>query len=145
VTPAITILDTNVVSEPMRPSPSATVLTWLSQKSENGTFFVTAITVAEILFGFEILPPGKRKEKMLAEAHATFAEDFAGHVLPFDEIAARAFSGIAASRRAQGRPIATLDAQIAAIAYSRDATLATRNTVDFEGCGVRLVNPWAEL
>jgi predicted nucleic acid-binding protein len=145
VTPVITILDTNVVSEPMRLSPSATVMTWLSQKPENGHFFVTAITVAEILFGLEILPPGKRKEKMLAQAHATFAEDFAGRVLPFDEDAARALPGIAASRRVQGRPIAILDAQIAAIACSRDATLATRNTADFEGCGVRLVNPWAEL
>jgi toxin FitB len=140
----ITILDTNVVSEPMRSSPSAAVMTWLSQKPEDGHFFVTSITVAEILFGIELLPRGRRKDKMLTQAQATFAEDFAGRVLPFDEEAARAFPGIAAGRRAQGRPIAALDAQIAAIARSRDAILATRNTVDFEGCGVRLVNPWAE-
>jgi predicted nucleic acid-binding protein len=66
----------------------------------------------------------------------------AGRVLPFDEDAARAFPGIAVERRAQGRPISDLDAQIASIARSRNALLATRNTADFEGCGVRLVNPW---
>ena len=81
---------------------------------------------------------------MLAQAQATFAEDFAGLILPFDEDAARAFPGIAASRRTQGRPMADLDAQIAAIVHSRDAVLATRNTADFEGCGVRLENPWIE-
>lgn len=138
----ITILDTNVVSEPMRPLPSAAVMAWLSQRPENGHFFVTAITVAEILFGIELLPRGRRHEKMLAQAQATFAEDFAGRVLPFDEPAARAFPAVAGSRRALGRPILDLDAQIAAIARSRDAILATRNTADFEGCGVRLVNPW---
>jgi toxin FitB len=142
VTSVITILDTNVVSEPMRPSPSAPVLQWLSNKPENGHFFVTTITVAEILFGVELLPRGQRRDKMLAEAQATFAEDFAGRILPFDEDAARAFPEIAVQRRRQGRPIADLDAQVAAIARSRDALLATRNTADFEGCGLRLVNPW---
>jgi predicted nucleic acid-binding protein len=117
-------------------------MAWLAQRPENGHFFVTAITVAEILFGLEILPAGKRQEKMLAQAYATFAEDFAGRILPFDEDAAGAFAEIAAARRSQGRPIAEFDAQIAAIARSRDAILATRNTADFEGCGVRLVNPW---
>jgi toxin FitB len=138
----ITILDTNVVSEPMRPSPSAAVLAWLSRKPDGGHFFVTTITMAEILFGIELLLKGKRRDKMLAEAEAMFAEDFAGRILPFDEAAARAFPEIAIRRRAQGRAIADLDAQIAAIARSRDAILATRNTADFEGCGIRLVNPW---
>src|SRR5258708_36529589 len=126
----------------MRPSPSAAVMAWLSRKPENSHFFVTTITMAEILFGVELLPRGKRHDKMLAQAQATFAEDFAGCILPFDEDAARAFPGIAASRRAHGRPMADLDAHIAAIVHSRDATLATRNTADFEDCGIRLVNPW---
>ena len=138
----ITILDTNVVSEPMRPSPSPAVLAWLSEGHERGPLFVTTITVAEILFGIEMLPRGKRRDQMLVQAEAAFREDFTGRVLPFDEAAARAFPVIAVRRRAQGRPIADLDAQIAAIAHSRDAILATRNTADFEGCGVRLVNPW---
>lgn len=142
MTSALTILDTNVVSEPMRPSPSAIVLAWLSKRPDGGHFYVTTITVAEILFGIELLPKGKRQDKMLAQAEATFAEDFAGRILPFDELAARAFPETAAARRARGRPISEFDAQIAAIARSRGATLATRNIADFEGCGVRLVNPW---
>lgn len=73
-----------------------------------------------------------------------FAEDFSGRILPFGEQAARWFGRIAASRRAQGRPITELDAQIAAITRANGALLATRNTADFEGCGVRLVNPWLD-
>jgi hypothetical protein len=126
----------------MRPSPSPAVLAWLAENHERGGHFVTTITVAEILFGIELLPRGKLRDRMLAQAEAVFAEDFAGRVLPFDEDAARAFPQIAIQRRAQARPIADLDAQIAAIARSRGALLATRNTVDFEGCGVPLVNPW---
>ena len=140
----ITILDTNVVSEPMQPAPSAKVLAWLSRKPHDGPFYVTTITVAEILYGVELLPKGKRRDKLLAQAEATFAEDFAGQILPFDEAAAKAFAQIAASRRSLGRPIAEFDAQIAAIARSRHATLATRNTVDFAHCGISLVNPWTD-
>ncbi|HXM65706.1 MAG TPA: type II toxin-antitoxin system VapC family toxin [Candidatus Acidoferrum sp.] len=139
----ITILDTNVVSEPMQPSPSASVTAWLSQQP-SGTLFITTITEAEILYGIELLPQGRRRAALVAGAELMFGKVLVGRILPFDEDAARAFAGIAASRRVQGRPIATLDAQIVAIAYCRDATLATRNTADFEGCGVRLVNPWAE-
>jgi predicted nucleic acid-binding protein len=73
-----------------------------------------------------------------------FVQDFAGRILPFDEPAARAFPEIAAGHRRQGRPIPEFDAQIAAIARSHDTALATRNTTDFEGCGVRLVNPWRD-
>jgi len=137
----ITILDTNVVSEPMLPSPSATVLTWWSRQ-QPGALFITSVSVAEILYGIELLPHGKRRVALLAGAELMFGKVLAGRILPFDEDAARAFPGIAASRRAQGRPIADLDTQIAAIAHSRGGLLATRNTADFEGCGVRLVNPW---
>ena len=136
----ITILDTNVISEPMNPSPSATVLDWWAQQ-QPGALFITTVTVAEILYGIELLPPGKRRAALLAGAERMFGKVLVGHILPFDENAARAFSEIAVRRRAQGRPIADLDAQIAAIARSRNAILATRNTADFEGCGVRLVNP----
>jgi hypothetical protein len=118
------------------------VLAWLSRKPDGGHFFVTTITVAEILFGIDLLPKGKRRDKMLVQAEAMFAEDFAGRILPFDEAAARAFPEIAIARRAFGRPISEFDLQIAAIARSRAAILATRNTADFEGCGVRLINPW---
>jgi len=138
----ITILDTNVVSEPMQPSPSVTVLHWLSRASENGPLYVTAITVAEVLYGIELLDRGKRRDRMQIEAQAMFAEDFGGRIIPFDEEAARVFAQIAASRRPRGRPHAELDAQIAAIARSRNAALATRNTADFENCGIHLIDPW---
>jgi predicted nucleic acid-binding protein len=103
---------------------------------------ITVITVAEILYGVELLPRGKRRDNLLLDAEAMFREDFARRILAFDEQAARAFSTIAATRRGRGRPIPTLDAQIVAIALVNGADLATRNTADFEGCGVRLVNPW---
>jgi toxin FitB len=137
------ILDTHVIAEIMQALPSACVQEWWAQQPSS-ELFTTTVTVAEILYGIELLARGKRREKLLAEAEAMFAQDFAGRILPFDEEAARAFREIAAGRRGQGRPIAEFDAQIAAIARSRRAILATRNTADFEGCGVRLRNPWLE-
>lgn len=135
------ILDTNVISEIMQSLPTPCVMEWWSQQQAN-ELFTTTVTLAEILYGIELLPRGKRRDKLLAEAEAMFAQDFAGRILPFDEEAARAFAEIAAGRRAQGRPIAEFDAQIAAIARSRRAVLATRNAADFEDCGLRLANPW---
>ena len=137
----IVILDTNVVSEPMRSSPAEAVQAWWSQQ-QPGDLFITAVTVAEVLYGIELLPHGKRRAALLAGAELMFGKVLAGRILSFDEDAARAFATIAASRRSQGRPMTDLDAQIAAIARSREATLATRNTADFEACGIRLVNPW---
>jgi predicted nucleic acid-binding protein len=135
------ILDTNVISEIMKASPAPRVMEWWSQQ-QSGELFTTTVSVAEILYGIQILPRGKRRDSLRAEAEVVFTQDFAGRTLPFDEEAARAFAEIAAGRRAKGRPIAELDAQIAAVAHSRRATLATRNTTDFEGCGVPLINPW---
>ncbi len=126
----------------MRPAPSPKVTQWIRSRGPTRELCVTTITVAEVLFGIEILPKGKRRDSLLADAEATFTADFAGRILPFDEAAARAFPEIAALRRVRGRPISLFDAQIAAIAKANGATLATRNTADFEGCGVRLVNPW---
>jgi toxin FitB len=141
----ITILDTNVVSEIMQLEPSSVVLKWLSQKRKEGAELrITTITVAELLYGVELLPRGKRRASLLTGCETMFSRVFAGRILPFDEEAARAFPEIAAGRRGQGGPIAEFDAQIAAIARSRGAVLATRNTIDFEGCGVRLVNPWLD-
>jgi toxin FitB len=137
------ILDTNVITEIMQALPSPRVLEWWSQQPAS-ELFTSAITVAEILYGIELIPKGKRRDKLLAEAEAMFAQDFAGRILPFDEESARAFPQIAAGRRRQGHPISEFDAQIASIARSRGAVLATRNTADFEGCNVRLVNPWLE-
>ena len=135
------IVDTNVISEIMQLVPSPRVLGWWSQHRST-ELFTSAITMAEILYGIELLPKGKRHDRLLTEAEVVFAQDFFGRILPFDEEAARAFAEIAAARRGRGQPNAELDAQIAAIARSRKATLATRNISDFEDCGVRLVNPW---
>ena len=128
----------------MKPAPSLEVAQWIRSRRPTRELCITAVTVAEVLFGIELLPKGKRRDSLRADAEATFIEDFAGRILPFDEAAARTFPEIALIRRLCGRPISLFDAQIAAIAKANDATLATRNTADFEGCGIRLVNPWIE-
>jgi toxin FitB len=140
----VTILDTNVLSEVMASLPSDVVLAWISKRRVADQLFVTTITIAEILYGVELLPAGKRRDKLNAEAEAMFAQDFAGQILAFDDLAARAFARIASSRRKIGRPITELDGQIVSIAAVNGADLATRNTTDFEGCGIRLVNPWLD-
>jgi toxin FitB len=135
------ILDTNVLSELMRPKPSPRVAAWIA-KQPGMDLFTTSITEAEIFYGIELLTKGKRREGLLAAAAAMFAEDLAGRIFGFESDAARAFSKIAAHRRALGRPISHADAQIAAIAQVRGAWLATRNVADFDECGLDLVDPW---
>lgn len=133
-----------MLSETMASAPSERVVAWISNRRHANDFFITTITVAEILYGLEILAAGKRRDKLCAQAEGMFAEDFRGRILTFDEQAARAFAQVAADRRRQGRPIAELDAQIAAVARVHGATLATRNSTDFADCGIRLVNPWRD-
>ena len=140
----MTVLDTNVVSEVMLSSPSSAVVAWFSKVRAVDELFLTAITVAEILYGIELLPGGKLRDNLRTDAEAMFAEDYSARILVFDERAARVFAQIASSRRKIGRPIAELDAQIGAIASVHNATLATRNTTDFEGCGIRVLNPWVD-
>lgn len=135
------ILDTNVVSELMRPTPERMVLRWFRIQSAED-LHVTAITMAEILYGIEISFSGRRRDVVRTGAEKMFGDVFVDRILAFEERAAHAFSQIASSRRRQGKPIAESDAQIAAIARVHGATLATRNPYVFEGCGVRLVNPW---
>lgn len=137
----MTILDTNVLSELMKPTPSPRVMAWVAKQPAT-ELFTTSITEAEIFYGLELLTKGKRREGLLAAAEAMFAEDLAGRVFGFDSDAARAFSKIAAHRRALGRPISHADAQIAAITQVRGAKLATRNVADFEDCGLDAVDPW---
>jgi predicted nucleic acid-binding protein len=135
------ILDTNVLSELMRPMPAPQVVSWVSKQPTN-ELFTTSITEAEIFYGIELLAKGKRREGLLAAADAMFDEDFAGRILDFDSDAARVFSRIAGRRRTLGKPISHPDAQIAAIAQLRGAVLATRNTADFANCGIRVLDPW---
>jgi predicted nucleic acid-binding protein len=135
------ILNTNVLSELMRPKPSLRVSGWIAKQSAT-ELFTTSITEAEIFFGIELLAQGKRREGLLRTAEDMFAEDLGGRVFGFESDAARFFSTIAAHRRALGKPISHADAQIAAITRLRGAMLATRNVSDFDDCGVDLINPW---
>lgn len=136
------VLDTNVLSAVMGPSPAAAVLRWMAAQSAAG-LFTTALSEAEILYGVALLPKGRRRERLAAAVRLMLDEDMAGRVLPFDSDAARAYAAIAAERRRRGRPIATVDAQIAAIARSRGAAVATRNVADFADCGIDIIDPWA--
>ena len=135
------ILDTDVVSELMRPAPSTPVSRWIAGRPA-AELYTTAITEAEIFFGIELLTQGKRREGLLRAAEEMFAEDFGGRILGFESEAARVFATIAAQCRAVGRPIRHADAQIAAIVKLRQGRLATRNVKDFENCGIAVVNPW---
>jgi len=135
------ILDTNVLSELMRPKPSTRVVAWVAKQPPT-ELFTTSITEAEIFYGIELLHTGKRREALFAAAEAMFAEDLTGRVFGFDSDAAPVFSKVAAHRRALGRPISHADAQIAAISRLRGAKLATRNGANFENCGLEVVDPW---
>lgn len=135
------VLDTNVLSELMRSRPAASVVEW-TENQPTESLFTTTITQAEILYGVALLPEGKRKQALAGAVDAMFDEDFRGRVLRFDGAAAHTFAQIATARRQIGRPISGFDAQIAAIAGSRGAAVATRNASDFEECGIDVINPW---
>ena len=134
------VLDTNVLSEVMRPSPAASVAQWMGSKGAD-ELFTTAVTEAEILLGVRILHDGQRK---LALEKRVFSL-MAGRILPFDSPAAQAFAEIVAERRAAGRPIMEFDAQIAAISRSRGMALATRNVCDFDDTGITVIDPWRAM
>lgn len=137
------LLDTNVLSELMRPAPDTKVVRWLDAWLE-GEVWISAVTVAEIQLGISLLPGGKRKDLLLEIAKQMFQEDFSGRCLPFDCEAAGEYAQIAAARNKQGHPISVEDAQIAAIARTAGLSLATRNTKDFSGIsGLKLIDPWA--
>jgi predicted nucleic acid-binding protein len=137
----VIVLDTNVLSELMRPEPASVVVAWVSSQTATSQY-TTTVTQAEVLYGLLLLSAGKRRTRLLGAAEAMFAEDFAGRVLSFGSDAAALYARIAADRRRGGRPISHFDAQIAAIARANGAKLATRNTAEFQGCGVELVDPW---
>jgi toxin FitB len=138
----MTVLDTNVISEMMKPPAmrSPAVLSWLQARPAQ-TLYTTALTVAEIFGGIEVLPPGQRKESLRAAAERIFAIGFPGRVLPFDEAAGRVYGAILAARRRAGIVVSQIDVQIAAIAKTRGMAIATRDA-DFRDLEVPLVNPW---
>ena len=138
------VLDTNVVSELMRPSPNPAIESWIANRPATSLFF-SAVGEAELRFGLAIMPAGRRRDAFASEIEAMLREDFADRILPFDSEAARAYAVIAASRRVAGRPIAEADCQIAAIARSRGMALATRNVRDFEDTGIHILDPWTSI
>jgi predicted nucleic acid-binding protein len=135
------VLDTNVLSEALRPVPESSVMTWLANQPR-ASLFTTAVTRGEILYGIRLLSDGKRRQGLWDAARKIFDEDFAGHVLSFDSEAADMYAEISASRRTAGKPISQFDAMIVAMARSRGASVATRNVKDFEDCGTDVINPW---
>jgi predicted nucleic acid-binding protein len=136
------VLDTNVLSEALRPRPDDRVMAWLASQSRAG-LFTTAITRAEIFYGVGLLPDGSRRRELRTAVEAIFDEDFAGRVLGFDSDAADVYATIAVARRDAGRPMSQFDAMIAACARSRGAALATRNVKDFTACEIAILDPWA--
>ncbi|WP_299441481.1 type II toxin-antitoxin system VapC family toxin [uncultured Rhodospira sp.] len=135
------LLDTNVVSEVMKPEPEPTVLAWLDSVPAT-SLSISSVTQAEILYGIALLPQGKRRLALADAAWTVFRVYFPGRIFPFDSEAAVAFADLAVGRRRSGHSVSQPDAQIAAIALSRNASLATRNTRDFVNCGVELIDPW---
>ena len=136
------VLDTNVLSELMRPQPDPAVVAWVAAQPLL-TLFTTAVTQTEILYGIAIQPDGRRRADLAAAAGAIFAEEFAGRILPYDSTAASWYAQIVAARRQAGRPIEAFDGLIAATALAVGAGIATRDIRGFEGCGLgTLVNPF---
>lgn len=134
------VLDTNVLSEMVRPIAASAVIEWLDVQPASD-LATTAITAGEVFSGVALLPDGRRKARLTDEIAASLA-DLGGRIYPFNLDAAREYAEVVASRRRMGRPVEIADAQIAAICRSRGASLATRNVSDFEGVGVQVVNPW---
>lgn len=135
------ILDTNVLSEVLRPTPSEAVAAWMRRQAVT-ELFTTAICEAEILHGIAAMPAGRRRAALQEAAATIFAGELGERVLPFNRTAAQAYADIAVARKEAGRPITEFDAQIAAIARAHRAIVATRNVADFVGCGIRIVDPW---
>jgi hypothetical protein len=135
------VLDTNVISELFRPVPERKVLHWIGGQGAD-QLFTTAISEAEIFRGIEFMPAGRRRADLLAATEAYFRDDLAGRILSFDSAAARRFAAISAIRKRKGLPVKELDIQIAAVVWTLGASLATRNTKDFEMSGITMINPW---
>lgn len=135
------VLDTNVVSELVRPSPNRSVVEWVDEH-DSSELVLTALTAAELRAGVALLPVGRRGDELGMRIESLLVETFAGYVLAFDVGSSAYYAEVLAVRTRGGRPITTFDAQIAAVCRQYDSVLATRNTTDFTDTGIQLVNPW---
>lgn len=136
------LLDTNVISELMRPEPDQRVMDWFAGRSGD-VFYVSAITHAEIMLGIALLPAGKRRDALKSASEGMFSQDFAGRCLAFDTAAVPQYAAAVTVRQKAGLAVSTEDAMIAAISLAHGYPLATRNTKDFQQIsGLMLYNPW---
>lgn len=136
------VLDTNVVSELARPRPAPEVIDWVDAQNA-ADLLITAMTAAEIRAGVALLPAGRRRRQIAERMESLITETFAGYVLAFDVASSERYANVVATRTRAGRPISSFDAQIAAVCAQHDASLATRNVNDFDGLGLKLINPWS--
>ena len=134
------VIDTNVASELMRPSPSPAVAAWIAARDAED-LYLTAVSEAELLYGVVIVPAGRRRNEVETAMFRWLDTGFAERILPFDSGAARVYADIAAGRRSAGRPIAPADCQIAAIARCRGMAVVTRNVRDFGDIDIEVVDP----
>lgn len=135
------LLDTNVVSEPLRPAPDARVIAWIDAQPLE-TLFLSAVTVAELRAGVALLPSGKRRSGLHESLETRVLPLFAGRVLPFDLACTHAYAKLMTEARAAGLAIASADGYIAAIAAANGLAVATRDTGPFEAAGAAVINPW---
>src|SRR5258708_2645618 len=135
------ILDTNVLSAMMRPKPDEQVVAWLDKQARS-SMWITSLTIFEIQFGLQILPPGKKRSLLTRTFESVLTEDIGGRVAPFDTSAAECSAELMASRHKKGRPVELRDTMIAGIVLACHASLATRNAPRFEDLAIPVVNPW---
>ena len=135
------VLDTNVVSEPLRKKPDANVVAWLDAQVAE-TLHLSTVTVAELRFGVARLPKGKRRDRLHDDLENRILPAFAGRVLPFDLAASATYAKLRAEGEVRGEQIAFADSYIAAIAIAHRFAIATRDTRPFETAGLRVINPW---
>ena len=135
------VLDTNVISEPLRPAPENRITEWIDAQALE-TLYLSAITVAEVRFGLASLPTGKRRDRLQASLEKQILPLFAGRILPFDMSASQAYSELMAKARATGMAIGTADGYIAATAAANGMMVATRDISPFKAAGLDVINPW---
>lgn len=135
------LLDTNVISEPWKPEPNPAVVAWLDAQSLE-TLFLSGVTIAEILFGIQAMPPGRRREVLHDRLEGEVLPLFNGRILPFDLKASRSYADLTITARVVSKAIGATDGYTAAIALARNLAVATRDTAPFEAANCRVINPW---
>jgi predicted nucleic acid-binding protein len=139
----VIILDTNVISELMKPNPNPTLLAWL-EAQDPSQLATTTVCVAEITYGLARLEPGQRRNRLETSFSQLLAEGLAGRIFGFDLLAAAHYGPVVANRQRLGRPMEGFDGLICAIALANNAQIATRNSTDFANSGLTIFNPWAD-